>query len=116
NGRSTRRGPPTADKAFALGALARQLACAAHRFGLFACALLGRLLVMSAHLHLAENAFALHLLLQRAKRLVDIVVADEYLHVGFLSEVASQSGEFSFAFAHRQTPPRRDSTTNSGGS
>jgi len=35
---------------------------------------------MSAHLHLAENAFPLHLLLERTKRLVNIVVADEYLH------------------------------------
>lgn len=36
---------------------------------------------MSAHLHFAENAFALHLFLQRAKRLVNIVVAYENLHV-----------------------------------
>jgi len=35
---------------------------------------------MSAHLHFAENAFALHLFLERAKRLINIVVADEYLH------------------------------------
>jgi hypothetical protein len=36
---------------------------------------------MTAHLHFAENAFALHLLFQCAKRLVNVVVADEYLHV-----------------------------------
>jgi len=35
---------------------------------------------MSAHLHFAENTFTLHLLLESAKRLVNIVVADEYLH------------------------------------
>jgi hypothetical protein len=35
---------------------------------------------MSAHLHFAEDAFALHFLLEGAKRLVNIVVADEYLH------------------------------------
>jgi hypothetical protein len=35
---------------------------------------------MSAHLHFAEDAFALHLFLERAKRLVNIVIADEYLH------------------------------------
>ena len=32
---------------------------------------------MAAELHLAEDAFALHLLLQHPERLVDIVVADE---------------------------------------
>jgi hypothetical protein len=36
---------------------------------------------MPAHLHFAEDALALHFLLERAKRLVNIVVADEYLHV-----------------------------------
>jgi hypothetical protein len=36
---------------------------------------------MLAELHFAEKAFALHLLLQRPEGLVDIVVADENLHV-----------------------------------
>jgi hypothetical protein len=35
---------------------------------------------MAAELHLAENALALHLFLQRLKGLVDIVVTDENLH------------------------------------
>ena len=35
---------------------------------------------MTAELHLAENALALHLLLQRLQGLVDIVIADENLH------------------------------------
>ena len=39
---------------------------------------------MAAELHLAEETFALHLLLQRLEGLVDIVVADENLHVVFL--------------------------------
>ena len=44
---------------------------------------------MAAKLHLAENALALHLLLQRFEGLVDIVVTDENLHacsfpVGFV--------------------------------
>jgi uncharacterized membrane protein (UPF0136 family) len=69
----------TAKKTFALGALAGQLARAAHGLGLFAGALLGGLFVVAAQLHLAENAFALHLLLQDAQRLVDIVVTDKYL-------------------------------------
>jgi hypothetical protein len=39
---------------------------------------------MLAELHLAEKAFALHLLLQRPEGLIDIVVTDENLHVVFL--------------------------------
>src|SRR6185312_9952128 len=66
-------------KPFALHALALQLAIAAHRFGPLAGALLGGLLIGAAQLHLPEDAFALHLLLQRLQRLVDIVVADDDL-------------------------------------
>jgi len=40
---------------------------------------------MLAEPHLAKEAFALHLFLQRPKGLVDIVVTDENLHVVFLS-------------------------------
>ena len=40
---------------------------------------------MSAQLHFAENALALHLLLQRLEGLVDIVVPDENLHAAYLS-------------------------------
>jgi len=43
---------------------------------------------MLAELHLAEDAFALHLLLQRPEGLVDIVVADENLHAVFLFDRA----------------------------
>jgi hypothetical protein len=35
---------------------------------------------VTAELHLAENALALHLLLQRLEGLVDIVIANENLH------------------------------------
>src|SRR6516165_11538293 len=45
---------------------------------------LGGLFIMVAELHLAEETFALHLLLQRLEGLVDIVVADENLHGVFL--------------------------------
>jgi len=38
---------------------------------------------MFAEPHLAEDTFALHLLLQRLEGLVDIVVTDENLHVVF---------------------------------
>jgi hypothetical protein len=65
---------------FTLGALACQLAGTANGFRLLTRTLLGRLLVMSAHLHFTEDAFTLHFLLQSAKRLVNIIVADEYLH------------------------------------
>src|SRR5207245_9685890 len=67
-------------QAFALQLLAGQLARAAHGFGLFTGLLLGRLFVMAAELHLAENTLALHLLLQRLEGLIDIVIADENLH------------------------------------
>jgi hypothetical protein len=39
---------------------------------------------MAAELHLAENALALHLFLQRLESLVDVVVTDENLHAAFL--------------------------------
>jgi hypothetical protein len=39
---------------------------------------------MLAELHLAEDAFALHFLLQRPEGLVDIVVTDKNLHAVFL--------------------------------
>src|SRR4051812_46948406 len=57
------------DQAFALGALAGQLAGATHSFRLLAGALLRGLLVVHVPLHLAERAFALHLLLQRLQSL-----------------------------------------------
>jgi hypothetical protein len=43
---------------------------------------------MAAQLHLAENALALHLLLQHLKGLVDIVVPDKNLHSAFLFDRA----------------------------
>src|SRR5579864_119214 len=66
--------------AFALHPLAQELAVTPHGLGLLASAALGRLLVITAELHLAEHAFALHFLLQRTQRLVHIVVANEHLH------------------------------------
>ena len=63
-----------------LRALARKLAGAAYRFRLLPGLLLGRFLVMAAKLHFAENALALHLLLERLESLIDVVIADENLH------------------------------------
>jgi hypothetical protein len=69
------------NQTFALCALARQLAGAANGFSLFARTLLGGLFVMAPHFHFTENAFALQLLLESAESLVNIVIANEYLHV-----------------------------------
>src|SRR6266849_4133432 len=63
-------------QALALQALARELACPANRLGLFTRLFFGRFLVVPAQLHLAENALALHLLLQRLEGLIDVVVAN----------------------------------------
>ena len=45
---------------------------------------------MFAELHLAEDAFALHLLLQRSEGLVDIVVTDKNLHSVFFFDSRDQ--------------------------
>src|SRR5258707_15801210 len=71
-------------QALALQFLARELAGAADGFRLLSDSLLGGLLVMAAELHLAEDALALHLLLQHLEGLVDIVVTDENLHAASL--------------------------------
>src|SRR5215217_8125998 len=68
------------EQAFTLHLLADELAGAPHRFRLFARLFLGRLLVVPAELHLAEDTLALHLLLQGAERLVDVVFPDKNLH------------------------------------
>src|SRR5260370_32300673 len=66
--------------ALALQALAHQLASPADSLGPFEGAALGGLFVIAAELHLAEDPFALHLLLQDAQRLIDVVFTDENLH------------------------------------
>jgi hypothetical protein len=43
---------------------------------------------MAAHLHFAEQALPLHLLLQHFEGLIDIVVTDEDLHAAFLLDRA----------------------------
>jgi len=65
---------------FALRAFARQLASAPNRLGGLTDAPLRRLLVSAAQLHLTENTLALHLLLEHAQSLIDIVVADDDLN------------------------------------
>lgn len=54
------------DEALTLGALPSKFASAAHSFGLLASLLLRWLLEIGARFHFTEQAFTLHLLLQRA--------------------------------------------------
>lgn len=66
--------------AFALKPLARQLAGAANRFSFLARLLFRRLFIEVAQLHFTKYSFALHLLLQRPERLIDVIIANQYLH------------------------------------
>src|SRR5581483_5752423 len=97
------------DQPVAHGLLARKLATAAHGFGFLARRALGWLLEEPPPFHLAEDPFALHLLLQHTQCLIDIVVADENLQ--FLlslwdtSSVGSAPASGSL-FSSRSAPPR----------
>jgi hypothetical protein len=68
------------NEALALRALSGELAGAAHRLRLLAGLLFRGLFVMATKLHLAEDALALHLFLERLEGLIDVVVTDENLH------------------------------------
>src|SRR6516162_3641859 len=72
-------------QALALQPLARKFAGATNRFRLLPCLSFRGFFVMAAELHLAENALALHLLFQRIEGLVDVIVANEYLHASSFS-------------------------------
>src|SRR5215204_2981170 len=67
------------DQALADCGLAGLLAGPAHGFRLLTSLAFGGLFVGFALFHLAEDAFALHLLFQRPERLIDVVVANEDL-------------------------------------
>ena len=58
---------------------------------------------MAAELHLAEDALALHLLLQHLEGLVDIVVTDENLHAAFLFDRAIDGTDGQDAPGHWRT-------------
>lgn len=77
--------PSGLDEAFALGAFTGQFPGAAHGFGALARFLLRRLFEVGARFHFPEEAFALHLFLQGAQGLFDIIVADNDLYDGQLS-------------------------------
>lgn len=68
------------EKAFALSALAGQFPRPPDGLGLPTRLGFGRLLVSGARLHFPEDALALHLLLERLQRLIDVVIADHDLH------------------------------------
>jgi hypothetical protein len=72
-------------EAFALQPLALQLACAPHCLGRLTGAPLGRFFVVPPELHLPENSLSLHLFLERFQRLVNVVVANEHLHLAAFS-------------------------------
>ena len=74
-----------ADASFTLRFFARELTGTPNGFGLLAGTLLGGLLVIITELHLAEDAFALHFLLQSPKGLIDIVIANDDLHASQIS-------------------------------
>jgi hypothetical protein len=67
-------------KAFALQFLAGELAGTADCLGLLARLALRGLFIMATKLHFPENALALHLLLEGLERLIDVIVANNYLH------------------------------------
>ena len=84
-------------EAFAFQALAFHLACARYGLGLFACAFFRRLFKVLAKLEFTENTFPLHLLLQDLQRLVNVVIADDNLHVTTSFQVRVKNPE-SLAF------------------
>jgi len=69
--------------------LALHLTPTAYGFGLFAFTFFRGFLVITTHLHFAEYAFTLQLLLQNAQRLIDVIVAyiDRYQTKSPLSDV-----------------------------
>jgi hypothetical protein len=71
----------TRNQTFALGLLPSGLARAADGLCFLAVLALGRLFIRFTTLHLAKNAFALHLLFQDPESLIDIVIANKYLQM-----------------------------------
>ena len=71
--------------------LALKLAVAADRFGALTRAFFRRFFVMSPELHLAKDAFPLHLLFQGLEGLIDIVVANDDLQAGLLVQFGAGS-------------------------
>lgn len=66
---------------FALSLFTGQFASASDCFGLFTGAFYGRFFVVLLEFHLTEHTFTLQFFLQGTKRLIDIIIANLYLHV-----------------------------------
>ncbi len=77
---SSRRIGIALKQTFLLGPFAGQFARAPHGLGLFTGPALRRFFKILPHFHLAEDALPLQFFLQRAKRLIDIIVADTDLY------------------------------------
>ena len=73
--------------------LAGHLAGPTQRLAFFASRLLGRFFVKATAFHFTKNALTLHLFLQDAEGLVDIVVADKNLQLTFLCVKVRRSCE-----------------------
>ncbi len=69
------------EHAFALSLFTSQLARTADGLGLLTCSLDRRFLVMLLELHFPKHTFTLKLFLQGAEGLIDVVVANLYLHL-----------------------------------
>jgi hypothetical protein len=72
--------------------LASKLAGPPERFAFLAHCLLGGLFIKASSLHFAKDTFPLHLLLQDAESLFDVVVAYENLQFKFLFLGGESSG------------------------
>jgi hypothetical protein len=68
--------------AFPVHPLPQKLAVTTHGFGLFPSLAFGRLFIGTAQFHLPEDTFTLHLLFERFQRLIDVVVAYDYVNDG----------------------------------
>jgi len=96
------------NQAFALRPLARELTRSADCFAFFSGRFLGWFFVEPSTLHLAEDAFPLHLPFQHLESLVDIVIADQYLQEMFPS-ACFKTGASSLLQGVRDLPEHFDS-------
>jgi hypothetical protein len=77
------------EQTFSDGLFASELAGTSNSLGFFARLSFRRLLVRSPLLHFAKDALTLHFLLQNAKGLINIVVANKYLQLKLLCWAAN---------------------------
>ena len=68
------------EEVFALRSFACELSCTTKCFGPLPRTFFGWLFVVLPEFHFAKNAFALQFLFQRAECLINVVVANLYLH------------------------------------